>query len=91
MFAVFAHCHAEAALEECLQVEAVAEYANWYTPEYETFPDGTYTNYELVISFRYPDTAGKFGMNIRSSCESGKVTFKKVFMRERAEKYMDNF
>jgi len=68
-----------------------AEYANWFTPEYEFFPDGTYTNYELVISFRYPDTAGKFGMNIRPSCESGKVTFKKVFVRERAEKYMDKF
>ena len=68
-----------------------AEYANWFTPEFDFFPEGTYTNFQFTISFVYPPTAGKFGMNLRSNCESGTVTYKKVVVRERAEKYMDKF
>ena len=68
-----------------------AEYANWHTPEVPDYPEGTFKGREVVFSFRYPETAGKFGMNFRACCESGKVTVRKILVRERAEKYMDKF
>ena len=68
-----------------------AEYANWYTPAVPDYPEGSFKGHEIVFSFRYPGTAGKFGMTVRSCCESGKVTVRKILMRERAEKYMDKF
>ncbi len=68
-----------------------AAYANWFTPQVSDFPEGTYKDHEVVISFYYPATADKFGMSIRACCESGTVTYKKVVVREAAKKYMDQF
>lgn len=68
-----------------------AEYANWFTPEVPDFPEGTFKGHEIRLSFRYPETAGKFGMNLRACFESGTVTVRRIVVRERAEKYMDKF
>ena len=66
-------------------------YASWHTPDFDFFPDGTYTNLELVIPFCYPSDGTKFGINLRACCESGHVTYKKVYVRESKTKYMDKF